>query len=442
MKNLIGAASAASAHTDDTSLRRIGIGLVIAIFGGLGTWAALAPLSSAALAPGQVTVENYRKTIQHLEGGIIDQILVKDGDWVEKDQVLLTLNDAQFRSDLEVNRGYFFMYQAREARLIAQRDERPTILYPEELQHSKDPRAIEAMHVQTHNFQARHQALENEIKLYREQIGQLRAKEKGIRSQKESADLMVHSFGGELDDFKKLLHEGYTEKQTVRQLERHYAESMGQSGELQSSLSTVALQISESELKILQLKKEFQREVAKELAEVQAGLFEIREKVGVLEKKVQRSVIRAPDNGKILGLKVHTLGGVIPSGAPILEIVPQNEKLLIEARVSPLDIDRVQVGQAAEVRFSVFKSKDVPKLEGHLVGLSADSLVSEDAQHTPYYQARVEVDPASLDTLARLQLELLPGMPAEVLINTGKRTLFQYLADPLKDSFARSFIED
>lgn len=428
--------------TDDTTLRRLGLFLVIAIFGGLGTWAALAPLSSAALAPGQITVENYRKTIQHLEGGIVDQILVRDGDLVTKDQVLLTLSDTQYRAQLEVLRGQYLITLAREARLVALRDGADKIVFaPDLLKAKTDARAADAMRVQSQTFQARRQAHENEISLYQKQIAQLRAKQQGLEAQKVSRDLLVKSFEGELRDYQKLLEQGYTEKQTVRDLERRYADSVGNSGELQSSLAAAALQINETELKILQLKKELQREVIQELADVQAALFELHEKIHALTKTVERCVIRAPEPGKVLGLRVHTLGGVIAPGNPILEIVPQNETLLIEAHVSPMDIDRVRAGQTAEVRFSVFKSKDLPRIEGQVTGLSADILTSEDGQNA-YYLARVVVNADGLDILARQKLELLPGMPAEVLINTGKRTLFQYLADPLSDSFSHALIED
>ena len=428
--------------TDDTTLRRLGLFLVIAIFGGLGSWAALAPLSSAALAPGQITVENYRKTIQHLEGGIVDQILVRDGDLVKKDQVLLTLSDTQYRAQLEVLRGQYLITLAREARLVALRDGAAQISFaPDLLKARGDARAEDAMRVQSQTFQARRQAHENEISLYQKQIAQLKAKLRGLEAQKTSRDLLVRSFEAELRDYQKLLEQGYTEKQTVRDLERRYADSVGNSGELQSNLAAAALQINETELKILQLKKELQREVIQELAEVQATLFELHEKIHALTKTVERTVIRAPEAGKVLGLRVHTLGGVIAPGNPILEIVPQNETLLIEARVSPMDIDRVRAGQSAEVRFSVFKSKDLPRIEGQVTGLSADILTSEDGQNA-YYLARVTVNAEGLDILARQKLELLPGMPAEVLINTGKRTLFQYLADPLSDSFSHALIED
>ncbi len=429
--------------TDDSAMRRLGLFLVIFLFGGFCLWAGLAPLSSAAHAPGQITVENYRKTIQHLEGGIIELIRVHDGDWVEKGQILVTLDDTQPRSQLEVLRGQYLITLAREARLIALRDDQPQIAYPPELLQAKgDARADEAMRVQSQTFRARRLSHENEIHLYQKQIGQLHAKERGLQAQLASRDKSVRSFEGELKIYQTLLKEGYSDKKIVNDLDRKFTDSQGQSGELQSTLAATGLQISETELKVLQLDKELQSEVIKELAEVQSNLFELREKIHALEQTVERSVIKAPEAGKVLGLAVHTQGGVIAPGSPILEIVPQNEKLLIEAKVSPMDIDNVKIGQSAEIRFSVFKAKQLPRIEGKVLALSADSLLTDDAQHTPYYLTRVEVNPEGLDVFHKLNLELVPGMPTDVLIHTGSRTLLQYLADPLSDSFSRSMIED
>ncbi|MGZ8244817.1 HlyD family type I secretion periplasmic adaptor subunit [Methylomagnum sp.] len=429
---------------DDRPIRRIGFVIVTLVFGVFGTWAALAPLDSAALAPGVITVENYRKTVQHLEGGIIRTIQVRDGESVTKDQVLATLDDTQPRAQLEVLRGAFYIAAAREARLAAQRDGLSEVRYPQDLlAHRDDARVQDAMRMQNQTFAVRRSAHEGETSLYQRQVEQLRAKAHGLKSQKQSRERLVDSYRGELKDFASLLEEGFTEKQKVRELERSLAQSEGQLGELQADIAATELEIAETELKMLQLKKDLQREVAKELGEVQSELFELREKIQSVEATVSRTVIRAPDAGMVMGLAVHTLGAVIPPGGHLLDIVPQNEKLIVEARISPIDIDRVKAGQLAEVRFSAFKSRETPKMEGKLVGLSADRLVDEHhPEQMPYYLARVEVTPEGLQDLAKQHLELVPGMPAEVLINTGERTLLDYLSRPLTDTFARSFIED
>ena len=430
--------------SDDRWLRRLGILIVIVVFGGFGTWAMIAPLSSAAQAPGVIALENYRKTVQHLEGGIVKTIEVRDGQAVEKDQVLMTLEDTQPRAQLEVLRGQFFIVQAREARLVAQRDGLGQVAYPQELlANREEARVQDAMRIQDQTFRVRKAALEGEISLYQQQIGQLEARAAGVRSQRASREQLVASYRAELEDFQALLKQGYAEKQKVRELERNHANADGQLGELVSNLAAIELQLSETKLKILQLQKDLQREVAKELSEVQAQLFELREKMQSVQDTVARTVIRAPQAGTVLDLQAHTLGAVIKSGAKLLDIVPRGEKLLVEAKVAPIDIDRVRIGQIAEIRFAAFKMRDTPRVDGKLIALSADRLIDEaDPQKAPYYLERVEITGEGIRDLARQKLDLVAGMPAEVLIKTGERTLFDYLVDPIKNTVARSFIED
>ncbi len=433
--------------SDDRAIRRQGLALVLMVFGGFGAWASLAPLNSASLAPGVITVEHYRKTVQHLEGGIIRSLDVHDGDSVQHDQVLATLDDTQSRAQLEVVRGQLYMRIAQEARLAAQRDGLPVVHYPQELlAHRQDPRVQDAMRLQDQTFTVRRAANDGERALYRRQIEQLRAKVQGLHAQTLSRDRLIASYQGALADFKSLLKEGFTEKQKVEEMDRALAQSEGQRGELLSEIAASELHIAEIDLKILQLHKDLQREVAKELSAVQDELFQLREKGQSLESTVNRAVIKAPVSGMVLGLTVHTIGAVIPPGGRLLDIVPQDQKLIIEAQVPPIDIDRVKVGQVAEVRFSAFKTRDIPTIEGTLISLSADRIVGDNkdnkASDTAYYLARVAVSPDGLQALSAADLELVPGMPAEVLINTGARTLVQYLMKPLTDTFKRAFIED
>lgn len=435
------------ALSDDRAIRRQGLALVLVVFGGFGAWASLAPLNSAALAPGVITVEHYRKTVQHLEGGIIRTLDVHDGDSVHQDQVIATLDDTQSRAQLEVFRGQLYFRIAQEARLAAQRDRLPIVHYPQELlAHQTDPRVQEAMRLQDQTFKVRRAAHEGESAVYRRQIEQLRAKVKGLQAQKLSRDRLVESYRGDLNDFRSLLKEGFTEKQKVEELDRALAENEGQRGALLSDMAASELQVAEIELKILQLQKDLQRDVAKELSEVQAELFSLREKVQSLERTVERTVIKAPVSGMVLGLAVHTIGAVIQPGGRLLDIVPQDQKLIIEAQVAPIDIDRVKIGQVAEVRFSAFKTRDVPTIEGTLISVSADRIVRDSKENnegdTAYYLARIEVSSSGLQALRDANLELVPGMPTEVLIQTGARTLVQYLMKPLTDTFKRSFIED
>ncbi len=425
-------------------LRIGGLIAVLLLFGGLGIWSVLAPLDSAAIGSGLVVVENYRKPIAHLEGGIVREVNVKEGQHVHKGQVLLTLEDVQPRSQLEQVQGQWMLSLAQEARLIAQRDGRSRVTYPTALTARKnDGRAEEVMRLQVQTFQVRKRAMDGEIMLYRRQIEQLKQKLVGLNEQKTMREKLVRSFEKERSDLQTLASQGYAEMQRVREMERNLAQNEGQRASLMSDMSSTELEIGSAELKILRLEQEFQREVAKELAEVQAVLFSLNEKNRALSDTVKRTSVIAPDDGMVLELAVRTAGEVIKPGQHVLNIVPANEQLMVEVRLMPQDIDQIMVGQTAEVRFSAFRQREMPKIEGKLVMVSADRLIDETSQDRhPYYLARVMVTPKGLRDLANLKLELVPGMPADVFIKTGTRTFWRYMTAPFSDLLVRSLRED
>ena len=425
-------------------LRIGGLVAVLLLFGGLGVWSVLAPLDSAAIGSGLVIVENYRKPIAHLEGGIVREVNVKEGQHVHKGEVLLTLEDVQPRSQLEQVQGQWLLSLAHEARLIAQRDGRSRVTYPTALTARKnDGRAEEAMRLQVQTFQVRKRAMDGEIMLYRRQIEQLKQKLVGLNEQKTMREKLVRSFEKERSDLQTLASQGYAEMQRVREMERNLAQNEGQRASLMSDMSSTELEIGSAELKILRLEQEFQREVAKELAEVQAVLFSLNEKNRALSDTVKRTSVIAPDDGMVLELAVRTAGEVIKPGQHVLNIVPANEQLMVEVRLMPQDIDQIMVGQTAEVRFSAFRQREMPKIEGKLVMVSADRLIDETSQDRhPYYLARVMVTPKGLRDLANLKLELVPGMPADVFIKTGTRTFWRYMTAPFSDLLVRSLRED
>jgi epimerase transport system membrane fusion protein len=272
-----------------------------------------------------------------------------------------------------------------------------------------------------------------------QRISQISSKIHGLQGQIDSKKQLVISYAEEIKDQKELLAEGFADRQHLRELERNHAIQSGEIAQLNAEIATNQMLISETRLQILQVQKQFQEEVAGKLSEAQAKLNEANERVAATKDKLERVVIKAPASGMVLGLAAHTENGVITPGNPILDIVPQDAELVIEAQVSPMDIDRVTVGLQAEVRFSAFKQSKTPKMEGKVINISPDRFVDEKTGN-PYYLARVELIPESKKKLGDLQL--LPGMPAEVLIKTGERTLFQYLAQPVTNFFARSFIED
>jgi epimerase transport system membrane fusion protein len=425
-------------------LRIGGLVAVLLLFGGLGVWSVLAPLDSAAIGSGLVIVENYRKPIAHLEGGIVKEVRIREGQHVNKGEVLLTLEDIQPRSQLDQVQGQWLLSLAHEARLTAQRDGKSRITYPTALTARKnDSRAAEAMRLQDQTFQVRKRALDGEIMLYRRQIEQLKQKLIGLNEQKSMREKLVRSFEKERGDLQILASQGYAEMQRVREMERNLAQNEGQRASLESDMSSVELEIGSAELKILRIEQEFQREVAKELAEVQAELFSLNERNRALSDTVKRTTVVAPDDGMVLELAVHTPGEVIRPGQHVLNIVPANEQLMVEVRLLPQDIDQITVGQTAEVRFSAFRQREMPKIEGKLVMVSADRLVDETSQDRhPYYLARVMVTPKGIRDLANLKLELVPGMPADVFIKTGSRTFWRYMTAPFSDLLVRSMRED
>jgi epimerase transport system membrane fusion protein len=425
-------------------LKIVGLVVLFVLFAGVGIWMALAPLTSAAIGAGVVVVENYRKSVGHLEGGIVREVRVRDGQQVKKGEILIALEDVQARAQLEQARGQLLGAMAREARLIAQRDGLSRVVYPAPLMVlTRDPRAREAMLVQDQTFRARRLAQQGEMMLQERQVAQLREKGASLLEQRLMRERLLLSFEKERKDFEVLANEGYLERQRVREMERSVALNDGQRAALVNDIASNEAEISGLQIKMLQLEKDLQREVAKELAEVQTEIFSLRERLRGLEDAVQRAVITAPDNGKVLALSVHAPGEVVRPGAHLLDIVPVEQSLIVEARLSPQDVDQVRVGQMAEVRFSAFRQRDMPRVEGQLVALSADRLVDEiNGSQQPYYLARIRVAEKGMADLAKLKLELMPGMPADVLVTTGQRTLWHYLTAPLSDMMVRSLKEE
>ena len=425
--------------TNDAPIRAIGMAVLLGTVGVLGTWSYLAPIDSAASASGFVTVKSHSKTVQHLDGGIVKELIAKDGDIVSEGDVLLILDGSEIKAQLEILRGQQITFAAQVARLTAERDRLGQVIYPKEVQNLSDARVVEAQQSENQIFNARKNAHEGEVSVLNQRISQLNSRIQGLQGQKTSKQELKASYSEEAKDLRELLAEGFADKQRLRDLERSLSASTGEIASLSSEIASSEMQIGETRLQILQIQKQFQEEVANKLSEVQAQLYDINQRLTATIDKVNRIQIKAPSAGRVMGLSIHNVGGVITPGRPILDIVPQGEELIIDARVSPMDIDRVHVGLVAEVRFSAFKQALTPKMMGKLINLSADKLTDE-RTGAPYYSAKIELTP---DSYAKLgDMELIPGMPADVLINTGERTVFEYLMQPITNAFARAFIED
>jgi epimerase transport system membrane fusion protein len=417
--------------------RRAGILIAVAVFGVFGLWATLAPLNGAAHAPGTVTVRSYRQVVQHLEGGMVSEINVQNGDFVEAGAPLLALDSTQSLAQLEIANAGFAALTTIEARLIAERDGLDSIVYPASLS-AAGANAVEEMAVQTQIFEARKAAREGGIAVLEQRIEQLKSRVTGLGAMKLSKEELVASFADELADVRLLLEEGFADKIRLRELERNHSVLKGEGAELVATISSTEMQIGETQLQILQTNNEFQSEVVNQLGEVQTSLKDARERTTALHDVVNRTVVRAPVSGVVNSMQYHTIGAVIGPGNPIADIVPQSDELVVEARVSPMDIDRVTIGQEATIRFSAFSSS-VPTIFGTVLGVSADAMVDQQTG-MPYYMARVQVTPEGMTELGGLAL--VPGMPAEVFIASGSRTFFQYVMKPFSNALARSLIED
>ncbi|MEQ8408691.1 MAG: HlyD family type I secretion periplasmic adaptor subunit [Gammaproteobacteria bacterium] len=423
--------------TSMESPKRIGLTIFFLVFGLFGVWAAVAPLDGAAQAVGTVTVRSYKKVIQHLEGGIVSNILVQDGDHVAAGDPLLVMDDTQPLAQLEIINGRFMATKAREARFIAERDQLDAIIVPQELDEN-EPAVRAELDAQREIFAARKESRLGETEVLEQRIQQLQSQLVGLRGLKNSKEQLAISFNEELDDVSELLSLKFSTRDRLRELERNRSRLEGEAAELTASIASTEMQIGETRLQILQLNREFRNEVVQSLSETQTSLKDIRERRNALQDVVSRTVVRAPVGGIVNGMQFHTIGGVIGPGTQIAEIVPQSDELIVDARVSPIDIDRVAIGQEATVRFSTFGSS-VPTITGEVLSLSADSFQDE-ATGMSYYRARVEVTEEGMEELG--DLTLLPGMPAEVFIATGSRTLLQYLFKPFSNAIARSFNED
>ncbi|AZD16433.1 membrane fusion protein, epimerase transport system [Pseudomonas sp. NFIX51] len=422
----------------DRKAHRLGMGIVGVTFGLFGTWAALAPLDGAAYAPGVVTVQTYRKTVQHLEGGIVKSVLAHDGDIVKRDDPLIILDDAQLRSEYEATQSLLIAARAMESRLIAERDGLPAIDFGP----MSDPASVrgeEARQGETQVFNARRGSRLGQIAVLRERIGQLHQQIKGLESMIAVKVRLEKSYSGEIGELSDLLKQGFVDKQRLLEQDRKLGMLRSEVADHRSTIDKTRLQINETQLQILQVDKDFDSDVAKQLAEVQTKIYDLQEKNSALEDRLSRIVIRAPDAGMVIGMTVHTIGGVVRSATPLLDIVPSVSELVIEAQVAPVDIDRIAIGKRADIRFGAFNSSTTPVIEGEVSSVSGDRLTNEKTG-TAYYLARVRVTEHGVRTLG--ERKLLPGMPADVLIVTGQRTLLQYLMQPARDVMSQSMIEE
>ncbi|WP_370655146.1 HlyD family type I secretion periplasmic adaptor subunit [Pseudomonas sp.] len=424
--------------TSDGSIRRVGFFIVFVTFGLFGGWSALAPLDGAAYAPGVVTVQTYRKTVQHLEGGIVKDLFAHDGDIVKKGDPIVVLDDAQLRAEYEMTRSQLIAAKTMEARLLAERDNLPAIAF-ENMADSDSRRSIEARLGETQVFNARRSSRLGQISVLQERIGQLNQQIKGTDAMIGTKSNLQESYSGEIAELNELLAQGFVDKQRMLEQARKLDLLKSEVADHRSTNIKTKLQINETQLQILQVDRDFSADVTKQLAETQTKAYDLQEKAAALEDRLSRVIIRAPDDGMVIGMTVHTIGGVVRAATPLLDIVPSISDLVVEAQVAPNDIDRIAIGKLANIHFSAFNSATTPVIEGRVTSVSGDRLLNEKTG-APYYLARISVTQAGAQKLG--DRKLLAGMPADVLINTGERTMLQYLMQPARNVIAQSMIEE
>lgn len=429
--------------TPDQSIRSyqyMGAFLLVLLIGGIGGWAAFASLQGAVIATAQITVKAHLKMVQHLEGGIVSAILVEEGQKVNKGDTLLRLDTTKDAANLAALDSNLNELIARHARLIAERDDAKTISFEKQqlLQSKTNPTIAAIITGQRNLKKARLSTIEGQTKQLHQRIEQLDEVVNGLRAQTNSKKRQLELIKKELRDLSTLKEKGLVPQTRLLSLEREQARLEGELGELTSNTARTKVQISETEIQILQIKKEQLSTILGELRETTTKANELKEQRTALADKLHRMEIKAPKTGVIHKLSVHTISGVVAPGDPVLMIVPENSTLILAAHVDPADIDQIYKGQIANVRLSAFDQRTTPEITGKVSLVSGDA-TQDQANTPPYYMVHIELSEAELKKLDGKQL--VPGMNAEVFIQTKSRPVFEYLLQPLTDQIRRAMRE-
>jgi HlyD family secretion protein len=433
-----------SPKTSIRKLNLLGCTAVVLGLGGVGGWASSTEIAGAVIATGSVVVESNVKKVQHPNGGVVGQILVKEGSKVDADQLLLRLDDTLTRATLGVVQSQLDLYLAREARLLAERDGLATLASSDGSAATKQDNAAAAIAGERKLFESRREGLEGQRAQLRERVAQTGEEIRGLTAQQQSKESEIRYVGEELSSVTELYAKNLVSIARMKQLQRDEARLHGERGQLIADIARSRAKIAETQLQILQLDQDFRTEVLKDLRETQAKVAELQERANAASDELRRTEIRAPLAGVVYQLQAHTIGGVIGKGETVMQIAPRSDRLIVEAKVAPQDIDQVEVGAPVRIRIAAGNRRTTPDLEGRVAVLSPDlahepSAAPAGLPSQPYYLARVNVAEADLKTIGDLQL--VPGMPVEVYIRTQDRTALDYLLKPLHEQIARTFRE-
>jgi HlyD family secretion protein len=420
-------------------LNLIGFAAMAVLIGGVGGWAATTQLAGAVIAPGTVVVESNVKKVQHPTGGIVGEILVKEGDTVQVGQIVMRLDDTVTRATLGIVRSQLDELMSREARLLAERDGADALSFPETLTSRREEKTLAtAFAGEEKLFESRRQARTGQRAQLRERIAQINEEIRGLSAQHDAKEKEIQFIGEELVGVTDLYKKNLIPIVRFMQLQRDQARISGERGQLIADIARAKGKISETELQIIQLEQDFRTEVLKDLREAQGKIGELKERVTAAEDQLKRVDLRAPQSGTVYQLAVHTVGGVIGNGETIMQIVPHADELVVEAKVAPSDIDQLALGAAVTVRIMAGNQRTMPEVNGVLTRISAD-VTRERETNQAYYLVRATLPEEQIRRLG--DLKVVPGMPVEAFIQTHERTPLQYLLKPLREQIARTFRE-
>ena len=424
------------------SIRRLnllGFAVLLALVGGFGGWAATSQLAGAVIAPGTIVVETNVKKVQHPTGGIVGEIMVKEGSHVEQGQIIMRLDDTLTKATRDIVRSQLDELLAREARLLAERDGVETVKFPDGLTARRtEPSVATALAGEDKLFESRRTARAGQRAQLRERVTQANDEIRGLSSQHDAKESEIKFIAQELVGVTELFQKNLIPIIRYMALQRDQAKLVGERGQFIAEIARARGKISEIELQIIQLDQDFRTEVLRDLREAQGKIAELRERVVAAEDQLKRVDLRAPQTGIVHQLAVHTVGGVIANGETIMQIVPRSDLLMVEAKVAPQDVDQVAVGAKVTVRLMAGNQRTMPDMSGVLTQVSAD-LTREPQTNLSYYLVRATLDEGQVRQLG--DLILVPGMPADAFIQTAVRTPLEYLLKPLQEQMARTFRE-
>ena len=441
--NPAGARTPALPSSARSSIRRhlaLALGLSAALVLGVGGWASLTQIAGAVIAPGQLVVESDVKKVQHPSGGVVGELRVREGSRVRAGEVLIRLDETQTRANLEIVLKALDELAARRARDEAERDGAATIAFPGALlARARDDRTVAALiEGERRLFSARLSGREGQKAQLRERVAQLRQEITGLTEQATAKEREIALIGTELKGVRELYAKTLVPYARVTALERDAARLDGERGQLVASTASARGKITETQLQILQIDGDMRTEVGKDLSEIRAKWSELVEKRVAAEDQLKRVDLRAPQDGTVHQLTVHTVGGLVVPQEPAMLVVPSADQLAVEVRIQPQDIDSVHLDQRAMLRFSAFNQRTTPEIEGQVTRISAD--VSQDAKTgVSYYTVRIGVAEAQKDRLGGARL--VPGMPVEAFLQIGERSVLSYLTKPLADQIAKAWRE-